>query len=215
MPTANDHQGTHTHKPNWVDISTLSVLAAILVVVSIYTCYAGRQNELTRQAIELNTRPYVKVIFEPTTFALDRKIPSGVANPQTMSIQFSIKNTGKLPACASVQANATWESPSKRREPHAPAANNALGRRFIFPDQENGYLTAYDTRGMTAGDLVNLQNDKKGVFYVAVDVFYGLSCEQRPYVTRTCTAYPIHFEEGHSPTLEAGEPCDENSNYAK
>src|ERR1035441_9266500 len=140
VPPSGEDESQRKRKPNWVEIWTFIVLVITLAIVVWYASEAHRSNTLTLQAIETNTRPFIKVDFKPETFALRPAEEDSFQN--TVSIQFTIENTGKLPAPARVQAGAEWETSERSKAPDKPTPNSNVGSRFLFPQQDSGLLTA-------------------------------------------------------------------------
>lgn len=218
MPETNKYQEPRRQEPNWVDVGTFLVLAATLIVVSIYTCEAHRQNELTREAITTQTRPYLRVAIKPETFSLSKTPPTAGRNDRTMSIQFSVANGGKLPGYARIQAGIVWESQHRGREPNTPQPTTNLGSRFIFPDQDNGLLTAY-SKNLTPGDIEDLRVDAHGKLFAVVQVYYGPDDHlATAYPLQVCLVYPFEVAgDAQQGKIDGeGEPCPgEEMNYAK
>src|SRR5262249_3461487 len=148
---------------------------------------------------------YVKIDLMPETFAIG-PVPGRGGSP--MSMQFKVTNTGKLPANASIQATASWESLKHPADRQALRSSNNLGNRFLFADQDSGMLTAY-TNGLSDGELLDLKANTARSFYIRAEVLYGPDAYHlAERAARICYNYLIVWD-GSRYTLGAGGPDPE------
>jgi hypothetical protein len=189
----------------WIALATLIVASCAAIGAGFAAYFTYRQWDTATRTLEAAVRPYLKVDFLPDSFAMQRH-PNG--GGQVMSIQFTIENTGKLPAPARVQAGVAWESRTHTRAPNEPAGTNNVGQRYLFPKQESGRFTAY-SKDLTAGDLAQLRANDFRRLLVAVWIGYGEFPNSASREIRACTVYQIEgpFE---AMRLGIGEPCPDN-----
>lgn len=129
----------------WIELALATVIAGATVVNA---CVANRQWSAIAKNNEIITRPYVKIDLKPETFSTERQNPNTPG--RYLSIQFSIENTGRLPALTNVQVGLVWETRNRQR-PHKPSSSSGVGRRFLFPQQDSGLFTAYSDSPLTDG----------------------------------------------------------------
>jgi hypothetical protein len=96
----NEREEPAEEQPNWVDkwtlytnIGTFAVLTATLLAVIVYVCEMRAANRLTRQAIEVQSRPYIKII--PDYPSNDSMFHPQANKPLQMKVL--LFNKGKLP----------------------------------------------------------------------------------------------------------------------
>lgn len=218
VETPNGPGKPDQQKPRWHDSATIwsvivaTIVAAIAAGASAYQGYAANQAlDISRKANEIAIRPYIKITFDPSNFDLTQV----TRDPgRRFRIKFTIENTGKLPAMASVQSGAIWVGKGHPQLPHTPAPIRLVGRRFLFPGGEADGSPTFDayTDQPTDGEIVDLKGGSSNTFLAIAWVGYGIS---NSFQTQVCNVYSLlivneHFQLGDE------EPCPEpDSNYAK
>ena len=158
-------------------------------------------------------RSYIKIAMLPNTFSLMPRVGGN-----EMSMQFTIANTGKLPAPAHVQGEILWSGANHER---GPWTLDSLGERFLFPEQDGGQFSI-KSPVISDGQLIDLKSNTSRSVYVTVQVLYGPNPSQlEERATQICTVHPLKWD-GSQYSLEAGKLCPdgtvypgEPSNYAK
>lgn len=184
MPSGDHYESHHTHKPNWVDIATSIVLVLTLLGIWDYACTARHSNELTNEALDFNTRPYIQITSSGDPSQL--RIKAG----QTLTMGVYLYNWGRLPARTRAQGIMRY---SRTRLPNASNDGlRTLPEYYIWPGT---YVNGIPIGGdwvwpespdkLTDGDITDIKV-QRGWIYVEVEVSY-----RGRYITRICDEYPL------------------------
>ena len=157
---------------NWVTLLTLLFVGAYTLL----TYFTLKNSEDTlgtaRKANEIASRPYIKIVFKPETFRFAKR--PGLPNnfPDTLAIDFSVKNFGKLPAPVDIAATGTL-----RTQHHDPSPLDSffeVAKRFMFPDDVETF-TAYSPEPdqQTLGEFKTSVPDRVRLIYFAIRISYG------------------------------------------
>ncbi|MGJ5009283.1 hypothetical protein ACQR05_16040 [Bradyrhizobium oligotrophicum] len=196
----------------WTRGATIGVgIYTLLTLGAVTLTYCALRT--SQQANEIQTRPYIKIEFEPDTFTVrsanDKRGDSRV-------VKFRLTNIGKLPRLVLALSATDWDGPGHARSTNWPSIGES-GRAFLFPDARG---VEFDSQGMsiTPGQIADLANGT-GRLFVMVDALYGpldsSAIPSREYETRICTSFAILSTAGEL-RLGEGRPCNEaDSNYAK
>lgn len=214
------HPEEHRHRVierrYWFLTVLLTSVAAVGAVVSaIYgwraVIAANRSAEAARVQNETSVRPYVKITFDPKSFAIR---PQPLSGQPALSIQFSVDNYGKLPALLRIQSGMNWYDAHHTRQPNLPQATSNVGQRFVFASDEKEPLTAY-SEPLGVGDLVDLGEVGRRELEVIVSCLYGPPPDFARYETSTCVAYSI-VGNGRDLHLVNGASCpDDRKSYMR
>jgi hypothetical protein len=216
VKSPDDPNRSEKNKRHWLDhaavwaASGAALAAAAAAAVGAWQGWIATQGVTeARRANEIAIRPYIKVDLLPDTFAIG---PISSRGGTVMSIQFTIENTGKLPAPATIQASIGWQASHHPLDRNAFRSYEGLGQRFLFPNQESGRITKY-TNVLSDGELIDLKNGAGRSFYISAQVLYGPDKQHlEDRAVQICMVFPIN----DSMRLGPAEPCpEEDSNYAR
>jgi hypothetical protein len=167
MPEPDKKDYPPTQKPNGVEIWSAVVLTLTLIVVSIYTCEAHRQNVLTQQAIELNTRPYVGVVIN----GMSDVPPFTPAGGQKLSLAVAYINFGKLPAGVHIQRTLMLSTDRLESGPDLVGASDK--REMVSPPPAMNIDNVKSPQPLTAGQVADLHDGHGGWLYFRAHMTYG------------------------------------------
>ncbi len=168
-------------------------LALALISVAIAQCWVYlRQAEIMRENIEATVRPYVAVSIDPRSIRFHQD-PSNKG--QRLCVDFTVINTGKLPAYTIIQVGVDWET---RKHPiRRPfAVGNQVGVRYLFEGENSGAIPACSEE-LSEGQVVDIKAPDLRSLSVGVLALYGkissysASSYDLPYRTRSCKLYSI------------------------
>lgn len=193
----------HVSKDTIINFLTLVVLSVTMCGVYWYASEARNANQLTREVIETQSRPYLKIKIYPETFSTDTF--TSTAGGLVVSMQFSIENIGKFPAYTLISASMIYQ-----RDNVAVGwrANGGQERRFIFPGESQEKFHVRGTWALSEGDLVDMKT--KGYVRIMITLNYGHSSNHTIYTTRICQDFIIR-----NGALQDGSSCPEDDcNFA-
>jgi hypothetical protein len=171
-----ENLGANGAKPSWVDIATFVVLLLTLAAVALYTREAIVAIRLTRQALELDFRPYIRPL------PYDRSIDIFIGRPVQIDVLFL--NQGRRPARVSSRGSVTY---SQSHLDNGSSKFVGLPAKFVWPgsgaDKQSHVVISSDT--VVDDKVRDDMNEGHGWLYVNVQVEY----EQ--YMTRICYEYPF------------------------
>ena len=163
-------------EPNWVDIATFVVLLLTLIAVAWYTREAVVAIKLTRQALELNYRPYIRPV------PYDRSINISIGRP--LQIDIHLLNLGRRPTRVSSRASVTY---SYSHLDNGSPKFVDLSAKFVWPgsgaDKESHVVITSDK--LVDDKMRDDMNEGRGWLYVNIQVEYD------EYTTRLCYEYPF------------------------
>lgn len=199
--SSNNKRHWHDHAAVWAAVAA-ALAAAVAAGAGAWQGLVANQGVVqARIANEIATRPYIKIDILPESFAIGTVPQRGGS---VMSIQFTITNTGKLPAPVRVQTATSWQSVKHQLDQSTLRSYSNLGQRFLFPEQDSGRFTSY-TNGLSDGEMLDLKANSSRQFYIRVMALYGP--DEQHLGERSvliCNAYQINWNgEGYS--LGAGE----------
>ena len=194
----------------WLDLGTLGVLIVTMIFVIKYAGDAKRQNVLTQQAIETNTRPYLSVNIVSDGFRFNwplngMQLQGGQRG--CLRLPYQIFNQGKLPADAIIDAEVVYRKLGF--EATDVTGSSGQQRRFIFPSQYPETLDALSVAPLDVGDWAQLLSG--GFIQIGIRIDYG------SHETKVCQTFPLDVNAGrpNDPRLGLPRACaGQNSNYA-
>jgi hypothetical protein len=191
MPESDKGNNGAERKPNWeerwtlwVNAGTLGILTLTLIAVIIYARELHHANVLARQALDMDTRPYVDIT--PNCDLSHLTIESG----KPLTLRVYLYNYGRLPTRTSTQGGVHY---SRTRLPNG-SEDGLLNSpdQYIWPGtyvngaQIGGVYVLPESRdNLTDGDITDIK-ERKGWIYLEVETSYG-----NGYVTRICDEYPV------------------------
>jgi hypothetical protein len=196
-------------KPNWVEVGTLVLLALNLIAVGVYAYEAYKQNALTGQAIEVQSRPYLACGFSPDRLQTGN---GGVA----ISWPLNMTNSGKLPGNGYIKAAVAYSTTDLTAGPSLDASCVHEQHIVVWPGGTDTSTIAHSCEGFTAGQLSDFRAGAGWVF-TAADVKYG-----QGHHTHVCYKFKAASDQTAIPpnglvpptNLRAPELCtDPTSNY--
>jgi hypothetical protein len=197
-------------------IETLGV-----IVVAIYTAFAGCQscqmyhaNNLTRQAIEASSRPYIEIA--PIAISAEIQVQPVVNGP--LEVPLSYPNIGKLPASAEITC--VVEYSSLNRLTASDLSKGQTAHRILWPPPAAYTANAKTPRALTPDDIANLLAGK-GWVYVRSRVIYTYGVKRgTEHRSEMCREYAVAASnnDGKGPLnvrLSNDQLCkDKDTNYA-
>jgi hypothetical protein len=177
--------------------------ALVLTAVAQIFVYL-KQADIMQQTIQATIRPFLKVKFEPSSFSVQNGKPC---------MDFSVENTGKLPAFATVNTGLAWEAPSHSRGRGNPQATSTVGSRYVFEGEKGDPFHSCGQQ-LSDGELLDLKNgigQQTSRVFIAVVAIYGASSDiihtGFPYETHVCNTYQVEGADGLR--LRLGGTCPE------
>ena len=165
-----------------VNTLTLIVLAITMVGVFWYAYEAANANKLTRQAIDVQSRPYLQILVNRGDIQKATRPEMGPDAPTVITLGFVVANTGRLPAQAMVQSLAKY---SAEKLSVAPTLDGVKPEyHFIWPPGAYEPFFALGNENISPGQFNDIRSGLGYVYFVA-KVAYG------DYATGVCWQLPI------------------------
>jgi hypothetical protein len=198
-------------------LTAVAAIGAIASAIAAFHAYdaANRAVDAATTANQINSRPYVKVVFHPETFRMH--VPDPVSG-DTPTVAFRLKNIGKLPGLVWVQSAVNWNGRGHSADDKGWPDIGIVARVFLFPDDDVPIFWS-PAFSFTQGQLSDVATGDQ--YYVMIYALYGPSKDirmtgpSREYETKVCTAFQMQ-RSADAITLGAGDPCpSQDSNYAR
>ena len=207
-PSTNYQRHWLDHAAVWAAGAAALAAAAAAAVGAWQGWIANQGLAEAQKANEIAIRPYVKIIFRPETFIVQK---SGEGDSR--NIKFEVGNTGKLPGLVTLISTLGWQGRGHNRQPEMEGRFMA-GKVFVFPDQHDIELESTGL-SITEGQITDwLAHPDEGKVYATIKATYGNAWE-----TEVCTIFPIRVENGAIRLSNSTRPCEEDGggpyNYAK
>lgn len=219
--SARNERHRHAERRHWrfekiggsfaILFTAIAASGAVVSAIAAWHAYdaANRAVAAAIAANEIAIRPYVKIDLLPDSFKVGPRVGG-----TEMSMQFSIANTGKLPAPVNIGGEILWSGAHHERGPWSFAT---LGQLFLFPNQDSGILTV-KSPVLSDGQMTDLKSNTNRSAYVTIQVLYGPDPRRlADRLVRVCMIYAIKWD-GSQFSLDVGETCPDDSsgrsNYA-
>ena len=182
MPATNGEKNPRQPEPNWVDKWMLYVSVVRVLAVIFYGWQAWLANGLTRQLIGEGSRPFIQIIVDPMQQAKKvLRVRSDTTAINTIGINYSVWNIGKLPGKGKLRAVVEWSSTPLKEPPDI--TQEPLQEEFIWPNLNTTIpLIAYGNNDMTDGQYADLRRGT-GFVYFRAEMKYG---SEGQYTTSVC-----------------------------
>lgn len=211
----------YTHQRHRCLVDFLTVFGAIgaTIAASFAAYYTYQQWQASEKTLQATIRPYIKVELKPETFEI-RKPPQG--SRDAICVNFTIENTGKLPALLNTMAGVEWSPSSEGRNGNWPKASRGYGGSVYLFEKQNIEPALACSRELTPGEMDDFKNAKNRDIIAGIKVLYSIpsSNDHDPFVTKICTEF--HLQDGPLLHLSGpGGPCGngesnpEPNNFAK
>jgi hypothetical protein len=215
--------GGPEHECDWYQKGTLTVQTLTLVVLAItmkavfrYANDASRANDLTRRAIDVQSRPYIRIIVKPsqTVQRVERIMPGQQGAISTITLNFEVSNIGKLPAMGKLRRILEW-SPTKLNSPPTLDGANET-EEFTWPTlSTESWLpsTVLGDQNMTEGQHTDLRAGT-GFIYFRAEMRYG---ESGQYTTAVCwqlSLTQVNKNAAAMPNIDSFALCPDDREHA-
>ena len=155
MPEPEEDKKCSNSNPNWVNVSTLVVLTATLIAGVVLAYLAYQQNELTRAALEVNSRPILTAGFLAN-------ITTQVG--QKINVEAIVENVGKMPIRAHIKSNVLYSLTQMQSLGLLPAEKVQL----VWPGKAIKH-TAESGETLTEGQLADLRAGRGWLYVIRID----------------------------------------------
>ena len=188
MPKTDEYQPASNQQPNWVEVSTLIVLTMTLIAGSVLAVFAYQQNELTRTALEISSRPLLSAAF-----AGHARTKSGEKSDTTVLID----NLGKSPTKAHIRATTTYSLTNL----DTPPLSSSEDVQIVWPGK--GIVSLVEFERVLTDKQISDMKTGRGWIYRRVLITYGT------YFTAICSQIRIkaHPSIPDRFILDNGELC--------
>jgi hypothetical protein len=172
-------------KPNnWIRLATLLFVGAYTALTTCVLRSNQELNGLTREAVEATTRPYIKIILDPSGLQFG---PNGA--DIELQLPFTVENYGKLPTIVNVQQSLRWQGGS---HVSGPKSFSSTGMKFLFPGEPSEAFKAI-LSNISRGELMDMKSNSTYLLAAVMVKYSG-------HRVISCTRFRLSFN-GDTPTL--------------